>query len=383
MTVQTEEKIFHHDFILAFFSLFSFALIFHSLLPTLPIYLSRLGSTEAQIGLLVGSFTVSSLVLRPFVGKALLKIPEKKFMLIGVALNGVTCLAYLFAPPFWPFLAVRVIQGVGFAFFHTASFTLAANVSLEGHRGRSLSYFVLAPTFAAALAPPVAILLANQVSFTILFLICAGLSLCGFFLVSKLKKNRVTPSQGSSSEEGFFISRKALPPSIMNALALFGWGALATFFPLYAIDHGVTNPGLFFTTIAVMLILGRALGGKMLDRYPRGVIILPSLATCILSMVILAFSKTFPMFILVAIIWGAGYSFLTPTLITFALDRVGSSPSLAMGTFTAISDLGISLGPVVMGFVIHATGYSSMFLGLALIELLNLNYFYFFAREKG
>ena len=83
----------------------------------------------------------------------------------------------------------------------------------------------------------------------------------------------------------------------------------------------------------------------------------------------------------VAIIWGAGYSFLTPTLITFALDRVGSSASLAMGTFTAISDLGISLGPVVMGFVIHATSYSSMFLSLAFIELLNLNYFYFFARK--
>lgn len=381
MTTETARKIFHHDFILAFFSLFSFALIFHSLLPTLPIYLSRLGSKEAEIGVLVGSFTVSSLFLRPLVGKALLKIPEKKFMLIGVALNTFACLAYLFAPPFWPFFAVRVIQGVGFAFFHTASFTLAANVSLEGHRGRSLSYFVLAPTFAAALAPPLAIFLVNRWNFTYLFLICSGLSLCGLLLISKLKKRQVTPSKDSSSEEGSFISRKALPPSIMNSLALFGWGALATFFPLYAIDHGVTNPGLFFTTIAIMLILGRALGGKMLDRYRKETIILPCLATCILAMVLLAFSKTLPMFILVAIIWGAGYSFLTPTLITFALDRVGSSASLAMGTFTAISDLGISIGPVVMGFVIHATSYSSMFLSLAFIELLNLNYFYFFARK--
>jgi DHA1 family multidrug resistance protein-like MFS transporter len=132
-----------------------------------------------------------------------------------------------------------------------------------------------------------------------------------------------------------------------------------------------------------MLILGRALGGNLLDRYRREIIILPSLATCILSMVILAFSKTFPMFILVAIIWGIGYSFLTPTLITFALDRVGSSASLAMGTFSAISDLGISVGPVAMGFVIDATSYSSMFLCLAFIEILNLSYFYFFVRGKG
>jgi predicted MFS family arabinose efflux permease len=382
MKTQTAQKIFHHDFILAFFSLFSFAFIFHSFLPTLPIYLSRKGSTEVEIGILVGIFTVSSLVLRPFVGRALLKIPEKKFMLAGAILFFFACIAYLFAPPFWPFFAVRVVQGIGFAFFHTASFTLAANLSLEGQRGRSLSYFVLAPTFAAALAPPLAIFLINHASFTFLFLGCSALSLCALFLTGRLAKKQVTPLKDFSGEEGFFISRKALPPSIMNALALFSWGALATFFPLYAIQHGVTNPGLFFTTIAVMLILGRALGGNLLDRYRRETIILPSLATCILSMVILAYSKTFPMFILVAVIWGIGYSFLTPSLITFALDRVGSSASLAMGTFSAISDLGISVGPVAMGFVIDATGYSSMFLCLAFIEILNLNYFYFFAREK-
>jgi MFS family permease len=135
MKTQTAQKIFHHDFILAFFSLFSFAFIFHSFLPTLPIYLSRKGSTEVEIGILVGIFTVSSLVLRPFVGRALLKIPEKKFMLAGAILFFFACIAYLFAPPFWPFFAVRVVQGIGFAFFHTASFTLAANLSQEGQRG--------------------------------------------------------------------------------------------------------------------------------------------------------------------------------------------------------------------------------------------------------
>jgi MFS family permease len=96
---------------------------------------------------------------------------------------------------------------------------------------------------------------------------------------------------------------------------------------------------------------------------------------------LLAFSKTLPMFILVAVIWGIGHSFLSPILMVYTLDRV-SSPGPAMGTFTAITDLGISLGPVLMGIVVYATSYPTMFLCLVFIGFVNLGYFYFFVRKK-
>jgi MFS family permease len=181
----------------------------------------------------------------------------------------------------------------------------------------------------------------------------------------------------------FFLSRKALSPSIISSFSLFIWGALTAFFPLYAINHGVANPGLFFTTIAMTLMFGRALGGKILDLYSKERIILPCLIIYIISMVILAFSKTQPMFILVAVIWGMGQAFLMPTLMAYTLDRVGSSPGPAMGTFTAIADVGFTLGPVIMGIILHMTSYPIMFLCLALTGLINLNYFYFFMRKKG
>ena len=383
MKTQMTQKILTRDFVLAFFAQFAFTFVFHILIPTLPIYLSRLGSTEVEIGVLIGIFCFSSLVFRPFVGRALLKIPEKNFMIAGALLFAFTSVAYLLAPPFWPFLIVRVFQGIGFAFFHTASFTLIANISSEAHRGQSLSYFSLAINISGALAPSLGMFLINHFSFTFLFLVCLGLSLCSLFITNKLGRRQVAPLQDSSIEDGFFLSRKALPPSIISFFSLFIWGALTAFFPLYAINHGVANPGLFFTTIAIMLILGRALGGKILDLYSKERIILPCLITYIISMVILAFSKTLPMFILVAVIWGIGHAFLIPALVVYALDRVGSSPGPAMGTFTAISDLGMSLGPVIMGIILHTTSYPIMFLCLALTGIINLNYFYFFVRKKG
>jgi MFS family permease len=99
-------------------------------------------------------------------------------------------------------------------------------------------------------------------------------------------------------------------------------------------------------------------------------------------MVILAFSKTLPMFILVALIWGVGNAFLVPTLVAYTLDRVGSSRGPAMGTITAIGDLGTGLGPVMMGIVLRLTNYPIMFLCLALMGALNLSYFLFILRKQ-
>jgi len=382
MTTQTIRKIFNRDFILGSLAQFALGSVFFTLTPTLPIYLSRLGSNEVEVGCLIGIFAVSSLVLRPFVGRALLEIPEKNFLTAGALLFALTSAAFPFTPPFWPFLVVRIFQGIGFAFFSTAIFTLIANVSPEAYRGQSVSYFFLTFNISGALAPSLGMFIINHFSFNVLFLTCLGLSLCSLMITKKLGMRQVVPLQDPSIEDGSLFSRKALPPSIIHFLFSFIWSAVTAFFPLYAIRHGVANPGFFFSTIAIMLILGRSLGGWIPDVYSREKVILPCLAAYIIAMVILAFSKTLPMFILVAVIWGIGHAFFFPSLVAYVLDLVGSSPGPAMGTFTAIRDLGMSLGPVIMGMILHTASYPIMFLCLALIGIINLSYFFFFVRKK-
>ena len=97
MNTQTTRKIFHRDFILVSCAQFAFSASIHILIPTLPIYLARSGSKEAEIGVLIGALSVSALVLRPFVGKALLRIPERKFMIVGALLSAISCAAFLLA----------------------------------------------------------------------------------------------------------------------------------------------------------------------------------------------------------------------------------------------------------------------------------------------
>jgi MFS family permease len=89
-------------------------------------------------------------------------------------------------------------------------------------------------------------------------------------------------------------------------------------------------------------------------------------------LIILSLSKTVPLFIFVGAVWGIGVAFFVPIVMTYALEYSGSSDGAAVGTYRAIYDFGIGLGPVVMGVIIPLTGYRIMFLCLALICLINL-----------
>ena len=383
ITQHAIRNMFTRDFVLGFFALFTFIIAYYALIPTLPIYFARLGSAEMEIGVLVGIFGASSLVFRLVVGSALLRYSEKSIMMFGALIFAATFVASIVLRPFWPFLMVRFFQGIAFACLDTAVLAFIIKITPPANRGRAIGYFTLAPPFAQAIGPSFGIFLINQYSFTVFFLICTGLSLCAFSFSWKLKgKEIVRPDMDTSTNNNHFLDLKIIAPSIMNFLQYFVWGGLIAFLPLYAVKSGITNPGYFFSANAVMLITGRALGGKIMDTCSREKIIITFILTSMAAVVILSFSKTLSMLILVGLLWGVGVAFLTPTSMAYALDYAGSSDGTAVGTFRALSDLGITLGPMVMGIIIPFTGYRIMWLCLASICLINLCYFQFYVRRK-
>ncbi|MBM4322952.1 MAG: MFS transporter, partial [Deltaproteobacteria bacterium] len=316
--------------------------------------------------------------LRPFIGRALLKGGEKNFMIAGTLLYAISSAGYLFAKPFWPFFIVRVLQGIGLALFATSSFTLVTRISPAAHRGQSLSYFYLAINIAFALAPSFGMALINHFKFFVLFIVCAVLSLGSLFITLKLRSEEVDSSDNRSVKDQPLLSREALPPAIMAFWGSFIWGAVTAFFPLFALHHGISNPGLFFAVLAITLISARGLGGKILDLYSRERVLFPCLIAQIIAMALLAFSSSLPMFFLVAVIWGLGNAFLYPTLVAYAIDLSGSSHGPAIGTYTAFSDFGAGAGAAIMGVILQLTNYPIMFLCLSFTGGLNLFYLYFF-----
>jgi MFS family permease len=382
MVNPSTQKIWTRDFSLIFLANIVFSSALCLLIPTLPIYLLKGGSTEVQIGVLIGISGIAALIVRPFIGRALVKVSEKSFMMVGGLLFAIGSVGYIFASSFGLLLMVRIIQGVGSALFYTAAVTRVANTSPSARLGRSLAYYYLAFNIAFALIPSLGIFLVNAYSFTVLFLVCTGLALGYLCIAVKLGRKLVDPSTQKDVKKEPLVSREALPTAVVAMICSMHWGALTAFFPLYALRYGVSNPGLFFSAFAVMIISGRALGGRILDLHSRDRVILPCLTTFIIAMIILVFSKTLPMFIVAALVWGIGHAFVFPALAACTLDRTGSSPGPALATFSALDELGTGLGSVIAGIILRLSGYPVMFFSLALIGVLNIAYFYYFVRKR-
>ena len=376
-------NIMNRDFVLVFLTFFLFFVANFSLTPTMPIYLTKLGSNPREVGVLVGILGIASLVCRLLVGGALRKYSEKRVMMFGTIMFAFTFLGFIVFRPFWPLLTVRFFQGVAFSCMDTAAITCVINVVPLIYRTRAIGYILLAPSFAMAIAAPFGMFLMNRYSFTVLLLTGIALSVCAFLFSLNLSGQRtITSEQESPVKNTFLLEWKIVVPAITSFLQYVAWSSVAAFFSLYAIQCGVANPGLFFSAMAFTMIIGRILGGKVFEMWRKERIILTFISTSTAALVILSLSRSLPMFIFVGMLWGIAAAFLFPACMAYALEYSGTSGGTALGTYQGFMDLGLALGPVIMGIIIPLTGYRIMFLCLALICILNLCYFQFYVRKK-
>ncbi len=376
-------SIFTRDFVLAFLAFFAFLFAFFALVPTLPIYFARLRATESQIGILVGIYSFSSLASRLIAGGALLRCTEKRMMIAAALLFAASFLACMIVRPFWPFLVVRVFQGIAYAFFDTATFALIIKITPLPYRGRALSYFLLASGIATIIGPSFGMFLVNLSGFTTLFVLCALLSLCASFFPGILKgKVIAVPDTDASDHTTLFVEKKIVVPAISAFFYYFASGSVMAFFSLFAMQRGMKNPGYFFSAAAVTTVACRVVGAKIMDAWSKEKTILAFTATSMVALVLLSFSRTVPLFIFVGLLWGVGVAFIFPATMAYAFDYAGSSDGTAVGTFRILTDLGQAVGPMAMGAVIPFTSYPTMFLCLAFICLVNICYFQFFVRKR-
>jgi predicted MFS family arabinose efflux permease len=376
-------NIMTRDFVLVFLTFFVFFVANFSLTPTMPIYLTKLGSNPREVGVLVGIFGIASLVCRLLVGGVLRKYSEKRVMMFGAMMFAFTFLGFIVFRPFWHLLTVRFFQGVAFSCMDTAAIACVINVVPLVYRTRAIGYILLAPSFAMSIAAPFGMFLMNRYSFTVLLFTGIALSVFAFLLSLNLSGQRtITPEQESSVKTTFLFEWKIVVPAITSFLQYISWSSVAAFFSLYAIQCGVTNPGLFFSAMAFSMIIGRIFGGKVFEMWRKEKIILTFILVSMTALVILSISRALPMFIFMGMLWGTAAAFLFPACMAYALEYSGTSGGTALGTYQAFMDLGLALGPVIMGIIIPLIGYRAMFLCLALICIINFCYFQFYVRKR-
>lgn len=381
-----EDRIWSKTFLLILVVSFLMFLSMYMLLPTLPLYAQTLGGNETIAGTIVGIFTLSAVLVRPWFGNLLDRQGRKVILIIGVGIFLVSVLAYNFAFSIITLLALRVVHGIGWGASTTATGTMASDVIPAVRRSEGMGYYGIAATIAMSLGPALGLYLVKYSSYSVLFTsaaILATLGLAGSFFINYETPRENQAETKSLPVKGVILEKTAIPPALVLFFITLTYGGIVTFLPSYADFRGVKNIGVFFTVYALVLLFSRPIIGKLADRYGVRKFLVPGILLIAAALLLLIKASSLSIFLMVGVLYGLGFGTVQPILNALVIslsppERRGA----ANATFAVAMDLGIGLGAVALGFLAQKTSYVYMYGCSAIFALLALVMYYALLRKK-
>jgi MFS family permease len=344
----------------------------------LPLYVSRLGGTEAEVGLVQGLYSAAGILCQPLIGLWVDRIGRRVVMRLGAALLVLSAAGFALAASIPFFAVLRVAQGLAFSAFFVANYVHVVDLVPAERRGWALGIYGLSGLLSTALAPLAAEGLIRRAGFSWAFGAAALVAAAALALVWRLPRVR-PPMLGAGP--GPEALRQGVGELLRRhmALALFfglGTGTVFTFLPTFAERLGVTGLGLFYTGYAGAAMLVRVGGGALIDTRGRRAVIVPSMfvqwsAAGILALLAALVDPAsrvpvLPFLFLAGLLAGGAHGFLYPALTALLMDVTADARrGSAVGLFSAVTLVGNALGAMTFGYVAHAVGYGAMWGALA------------------
>ena len=359
------EKVWNRDFTLLTLSNFLMCCAYYSLISTLPVYISHeLHAVDSLVGLVMASYVVAAIFIRPFCGFSLDKFGRKKIFLISLLIYAVTFNGYLVASTVLLMVAVRFIHGVSWGLTTTSNSTVAGDIIPKSKRGQGFGYFGVSTTAGMALGPMIGTIIFHAGGYTAMFLGGCLISLVSMGLAATIQYPAYyTPRTNLEFRWKSLIETKTIIPSINLLIIMLTYGGLISFVALFGHDIGIQNPSGFFLFYAIGIISSRFAIGKALDRNgPRRIIII-CLSLLIIGFPLLALWQSQTGFYTAALILGFGNGVVFPTFQTMTNNMVPSSRRGAANSTLFISvDIGMGLGMILAGVIAQYISIPAAFL---------------------
>jgi len=384
---EVKEKIWTKDFILICLANFFIFLGFQMTLPTIPLFVESLGGNDQLIGFVVGIFTFSALLIRPYVGHALETKGRAFVYLTGLTIFVLTVGSFGFAASIFFLFALRVLQGLGWGFSTTASGTIATDLIPASRRGEGMGYYGLSGNLALAFGPSLGLILSGVLSFMQLFLISAGLGLMALLLSSRIKFKKIEdkPNKTKAAVKLDLYEKSALQPSFLLFFMTVTFGGIASFLPLYTAQKHVSGIQWYFLFYAAALMVTRTFAGKLYDKRGHKAVFIPGTLLILVAMLLLAWLPNNPVLFTAGVLYGLGFGSVQPALQAWSIES--SAPNrrgMATATFFSFFDLGIGVGAMVFGQIGHQLGYRSIYITAACsVGFSILYYLYLLSKNKG
>ena len=352
---------------------FAYFLAFGALLPTIPrLVVGPLAGGSLAVGLAVGAFSLSAMLLRPVAGRVGDRRGRRMLTVGGAAVVALSVAGYGLARSVPVLAALRLLTGVGEALFFVGAVSVVNDLAPESRRGEALSLFTLALYGGLAVGPAVGEAVLARFGFDAVWwaaavaaAVAGGLGMC----LPETRPAGAAPGRPPPR----LLHRAAVVPGGILATSVIGFTAFAAFVPLYALELGMSGSTLVLGTYSAIILAIRGLGAPLPDRLGPARTAGSALAASITGLALMgAWAEPAGLF------WGAallavGQALAFPALMTLAV-RAGpaSERGSVVGAFTAFFDLAFGLGGLAMGAVAAAVGYRGAFVVAAGVAAVGL-----------
>jgi len=335
------------------------------------------------VGAVIGIQASCALLSRFPVGSWSDRFGSRLFAFGGAALMVVSCVAFILsmsiraAIPIGggvPILLVlaSMLSGVALGSFSTAASTYIAYTVPISRRAEAVGYYGVVQGLAQGFGAGVSIVIVDGLGFGALYAI-AAIATAVAALVSLGLHEANRPEAAAPMGIGFRLHRGVVAPSLAQYSVIVGTGAAFSFIPLLGISRGVSNPGLYFTAVAIASIVARLLTGRIADGRGRFAAIAPGMIVTAVGMYILSSAASAEAFMLAGVAVGIGFATAQPALQALAIDLAGPADrGTAMATFWAFTDFGVITGSFVSGQIAALSGFGTVFVVSAVMPLVGV-----------
>jgi MFS family permease len=346
-----------------------------------PLFVLDLGGSKADIGILMGTMSLSAVALRPWTSGLVDRLGRKGSLVTGCLLMTAVSIAHLFFKgpigQVYPVLMVlRLLFGTGVALGIIASLTLAADLAPVSRLNEGLGIFGVMPLMGIAIGPVVGERIIHQWGFDAMFLAAALFFIAGFFFLMPLKDNFATSNGGT---RGGFM--KALRIGLVWRMGLicfcFGvaFAAHGGFVAPFA-KAGSMAVSAYFVSYSTAAVMSRLVGGRLADRFGEKRLIPAALLIAGTGFVCLMQVTSTPGLIWTGFVAGLGHGLLFPSLIALSIRPVAAGDrGKVTGILTGGVDAGLFFGSFTMGQLGHFFGFPAIFAMAATMIFVGLGVF--------
>ncbi len=376
--MEDSEKIFSRNFILLILSNFLMYITYYAILSAIPVYLvSYLNATKVQVGIVVGVYTIASVIVRPFSGFALDRFGRRTIFILSLILYSFLFGGYLVAVSLSGLILLRFAQGLTWGFTTVSQSTIAADIIPVSKRGEGIGYFALSTTLGMSVGPVIGLFISHHWGYTVMFVSGCFISLASLVCASSIhfRKRYVVGKHIRLTWESMF-NRNSIRPSMNVFITMISYGALLSFIALYGIEIGIENSSLYFLILSAGIAAARLTAGRVFDRKGPGTIVTVCMVLLFIGFPVLALAKNQFLFYLSAIIIGFGNGVIFPTFQSMVNNLADSfHRGAANSTLYTAVDLGMGSGMILAGFIAQHISLSAIFWTASVVSIAGLTFF--------